>query len=162
LLPGQTLSLDVTYSGAIALTAQRLQSIGAPDSLALHSDWDQISLPFTGLRGFGNVVWYPVVSAPVLLGDGARLFDEIGEHKLRLSGARFRMRLTVEFPHGQAPTVVLVSGHSVPLAVTESGALDQSQEVAGVATASLDSEILGFEAPSLFVAIRSSHPGTNF
>src|SRR5208337_138056 len=42
LLPGQTLSLDVTYSGLIALSAQRLQSIGAPDSLALHSDWDQI------------------------------------------------------------------------------------------------------------------------
>src|ERR1035438_5598956 len=30
--PGQTLSLDVTYSGTIALSAQRLQSIGAPDS----------------------------------------------------------------------------------------------------------------------------------
>ena len=57
LAPGATLQFDVTYSGAIALSAQRLQSIGAPDALAQHSDWDQISLPFTGLRGFGNVVW---------------------------------------------------------------------------------------------------------
>jgi hypothetical protein len=159
--PGQTLSLDVTYSGSITLSAQRLQSIGAPDALALHSDWDQISLPFTGLRGFGNVVWYPVVSAPVMLGDGARLFGEIGSHKLRLSGARFRLRLTVEFPHGQAPTVALVNGHSVPLAITESGSLDQSQEVASVATADSGLTTLGFEAPSLFVAIRAPHTGAN-
>jgi hypothetical protein len=160
--PGQSFQLDVTYSGVIALSAQRLQSIGAPDSLALHSDWDQISLPFTGLRGFGNVVWYPVVSAPVLLGDGARLFDEIGSHKLRLSGARFRLRLTVEFPHGQAPTVALINGHSVPLAITESsGSLDQTQEVASIATADSGLSILGFEAPSLFVATRTPHPGPN-
>jgi hypothetical protein len=162
LAPGATLQFDVTYSGAIALSAQRLQSIGAPDALAQHSDWDQISLPFTGLRGFGNVVWYPVVSVPVMLGDGARLFDEIGSHKLHLSGARFRLRLTVEFPHGQAPTVALINGRSVPLAITESsGSLDQSQEVASVATADSGVSTLGFEAPSLFVAIRASHPGPN-
>ena len=162
LQPGQSLSLDVTYSGPIALSARRLQSIGAPDSLALHSDWDQISLPFTGLRGFGNVLWYPVVSTPVLLGDGARLFDEIGTHKLRLSGARFRLRLTVEFPHGQAPTVVLINGRSLPLAITEpSGSLDQTQEVASIATADSGLAILGFESPSLFVAIRAPNPGPN-
>jgi hypothetical protein len=161
LAPGQSLQLDVTYSGQMAPSAQRLLAIGAPDDVALHSDWDQISVPFTGLRGFGNVVWYPVASMPVILGDGARLFDEMGKHKLRLTGAHFRLRLTVEFPHGQAPTVALINGHSVPLAVTESGALDQSQEVAGVATASLDNATLGFEAPSLFVAIRTPHPGLN-
>ncbi len=162
LLPGQSLQLDVTYSGLIALSAQRLQVIGAPGDVALHSDWDQISVPFTGLRGFGNVVWYPVASVPVMLGDGARLFDEIGEHKLRLSGAHFRLRLTVEFPHGQAPTVALINGQSVPLAVTEpSSSLDQSQEVASVATGDSGSTILGFEAPSLFVAIRTPHPGAN-
>jgi hypothetical protein len=96
-----------------------------------------------------------------MLGDGARLFDEMGEHKLRLTGAHFRLRLTVEFPHGQAPTVALINGQSVPLAVTESGSLDQSQEVASVATADSGSTILGFEAPSLFVAIRTPHPGAN-
>jgi hypothetical protein len=161
LAPGQSLQLDVTYSGQIAASAQRLVAIGAPSGAALHSDWDQISVPFTGLRGFGNVVWYPVSSVPVLLGDGARLFDEIGEHKLRLSGAHFRLRLTVEFPHGQAPTVALINGHSVPLAITESGRLDQSQEVAGVATTDSGATTLGFEAPSLFVAIRTPHPGSN-
>ncbi|MGA3079980.1 MAG: hypothetical protein ABSD44_01210 [Terracidiphilus sp.] len=161
LAPGANLQLDVTYSGQISLSAQRLAAVDAPGDVALHSDWDQISLPFTGLRGFGNVAWYPVSSVPVLLGDGARLFDEMGEHKLRLAGARFRLRLTVEFPHGQAPTVALINGHSVPLTVTESGALDQSQEVASVATADSGVSTLGFEAPSLFVAIRTAHPGPN-
>ena len=162
LAPGAALQLDLTYSGTIPASSQRLLAIGTPQEVALHSDWDQISADFTGLRGFGNVVWYPVSSVPVVLGDGARLFDEIGEHKLHLAGARFRLRLTTEFPHGQAPTVALVNGHSVPLTLTESGAGDLGQEVAGVATASLERATLGFEAPSLFVAIRTAHPGTNF
>ena len=161
LAPGRSLQLDLTYSGSIAASAQRLLAIGTPDDVALHSDWDRISVPFTGLRGFGNVVWYPVSSIPVILGDGARLFDEIGEHKLRMAGAGFRLRLTVEFPHGQAPNVALIYGHPAPLAVTESGSLDQTQEVAGVATASIDGATLGLEAPSLFVAIRTPHPGPN-
>jgi hypothetical protein len=162
LQPGQSLQLDVTYSGLIAASAQRLVAIGAPADAALHSDWDQIGVDFTGLRGFGNVVWYPVCSEPVFLGDGAQLFDEMGRQKLRMAGARFRLRLTDEFPHGQAPTVALINGHSVPLTVTESGAsLDQSQEVASVATASFEGATLGFEAPSLFVAIRTPHPGAN-
>jgi len=97
-----------------------------------------------------------------MLGDGARLFEEMGEHKRRLTGAHFRLRLTVEFPHGQAPTVALINGHSVPLAVTESAStLDQTQEVASVATADSASTILSFEAPSLFVAMRAPHPGPN-
>jgi len=162
LQPGQSLRLDVTYSGSIAASAQRLVAIGAPEGAARHSDWDQVGVDFTGLRGFGNVVWYPVSSAPVLLGDGAQLFDEMGRQKLRMAGARFRLRLTDEFPHGQAPTVALINGHSLPLTITESGAsLDQSQEVASVATASFDTPALGFEAPSLFVAIRTPHPGPN-
>jgi len=159
LAPGAILQLDATYSGSIAASAQRLLAIGAPEDAALASDWDCIGVPFTGLRGFGNVVWYPVSSVPVVLGDGARLFDEIGEHKLRLSGARFRLRLTVEYPHGQAPTIALIDGHPSPLATTD--ASDPAQEVAGVATTDTGVTTLSFEAPSLFVAIRPPHPGPN-
>jgi hypothetical protein len=156
---GATLQLDVTYSGAIAPNAQRLLVIGTPDDVALHSDWDQIGVDFTGLRGFGNVVWYPVSSVPVILGDGARLFDEIGEHKLRMAGAHFRLRLAVEFPHGRAPSVALINGHLAPLAVTESAGPDA--EVLGVATADNAGETLGYEAPSLFVAIRTPKNAAN-
>ena len=159
LAPGASLQLDVTYSGVIAPSAQRLLAIGTPDDVALHSDWDQIGIDFTGLRGFGNVVWYPVSSVPVILGDGARLFDEIGEHKLRLAGSHFRLRLTVEFPPGRAPSVALINGRPAPLAVTNPGNPDQ--EVSGVATADNLGETLGFEAPSLFIAIRTPHAAAN-
>jgi hypothetical protein len=159
LAPGQTMQLDVTYSGAIAQSAQRLLVIGTPQDVALRSDWDGISVPFTGLRGFGNVVWYPVASIPVILGDGARLFDEMGEHKLRMAGAQFRLQLTVEFPHGKAPNVALINGHPAPLTLTTVDSM--GQEVDGIATATLDKSVLGFEAPSLFVAARTPHTAAN-
>lgn len=154
LAPGQTAHLDVTYSGAIPPNSRRLLAIGTPDDMAIHSDWDRIGVDFTGLRGFGNVVWYPVSSVPVILGDGARVFDEIGNHKLRLTGAHFRLRLTVEFPAGQPPTVAILNGRPTQLTVTDAV---PGQEVPGVATADSGPTILGFEAPSLFVAIRASH-----
>ena len=157
--PGATLQLEVTYSGTISASAQRLIAIGTPSDAALHSDWDEISASFTGLRGFGNVVWYPVSSVPVILGDGARLFDEIGNHKLRLAGAQFRLRLTVEFAHGQPPTVALVNGQ--PVVLTAADSATTSPDVSGVATGESAATTLGFEAPSLFVAVRTPHPGAN-
>jgi len=159
LAPGGSVQLDVTYSGTIPVSAQRLIAIGTPEDVARHSDWDQIDTAFTGLRGFGNVVWYPVSAVPVILGDGARLFDEMGEQKLRLAGARFRLHLTVEFPHGEAPTIALINGHAAELHVTDSAG--PGIDIPGVATAQLDEARLGFEAPSLFVAIRKPHSGTN-
>lgn len=159
LAPGAEIMLDVTYSGTIAPTAQRLLAVGTPEDLALRSDWDEISVPFTGLRGFGNVVWYPVSSVPAILGDGAQLFDEIGRQKLSLTGAHFRLRLTVEFPHGEAPTVALINGHPAALTVKDTGGLDPG--VTGTATASLENSVLGFEAPSIFVAARKEHAATN-
>jgi len=158
LAPGASLELDVTYSGSIELDARRLTTIGAPDETAFHSDWDRIGVEFTGLRGFGNVVWYPASSVPVVLGDGARVFDEMGEHKLRMSGAHFRLRLAAEFPHGHAPSVALINGRLAPLAITDTETA--GAEVSGVATASLENSTLGFEAPSIFVAARTQkHAG---
>lgn len=157
LAPGATIHIDATYSGEIVSAAQRLLAIGTPEDLAVHSDWDEISVPFTGLRGFGNVVWYPVSSVPEMLGDGARLFDEIGRQKLQLSGTRFSLHLTVEYPHGQPPTVAVINGHPAALSVRDSGGLDPA--VAGTAIASVEHETLGFEAPSIFVADRKQVGG---
>lgn len=153
LAPGESARLDVAYSGEIQSDAKRLTSIGAPDQEAFHSDWDGIGVDFTGLRGFGNVVWYPVSSVPALLGDGAKLFDEIGRQKLRLSGAEFSLRLTDEFPQGQAPTVAVINGQGEALEVSDAG----GAQLPGVATARLNGSTLGFEAPSLFVAVRNRH-----
>ncbi len=157
--PGATLQLDVTYSGTIAATARRLVSVGTPEDSASHSDWDEISPAFTGLRGFGNVVWYPVISIPVILGDGARLFDEIGRQKLHATGTSFRLRLTVEFPHGQAPTVAAINGQPVPLNAVDSEAANS--DLPGIATADTRPATLTFESPSLFVSTETAHPGTH-
>ncbi len=159
LVPGATVQLDVTYSGTIAATARRLVSVGTPEDSASHSDWDEISPAFTGLRGFGNVVWYPVVSVPVILGDGARLFDEIGRQKLRSSGTEFRLRLTVEFPHGQAPTIAAINGNAVPLKAVDSQT--ENFDLPGIATADTGPATLTFESPSLFVAAEAAHAGTH-
>ena len=157
LAPGASLQLDVTYSGTITQSTKRLLAIGTPDEVAARSDWDRISTDFTGLRGFGNVVWYPVSSVPVILGDGARLFDEIGSHKLRLTGARFRLSLTVEYPAGLAPSVVLINGRPVQLSTSSSN----DTTLPAIATARVDDAVLSFEAPSLFLANRISHAATN-
>jgi hypothetical protein len=157
LAPGASQQLDVTYSGTIVQSSKRLLAIGTPEEIANQSDWDRITPDFTGLRGFGNVVWYPVSSVPVMLGDGARLFDQIGTHKLRLAGGHFRLALTVETPPGAAPNITMVNGHPVPLTVT-TGA---DASVATVSTAKVEDATLGFEAPSLFLASRTSHAATN-
>ncbi len=59
-VPGAILLVDVGYSGAITLNADRLRAIGAPAEAAVHTDWDRITPDFTGLRGAGYVVWYPI------------------------------------------------------------------------------------------------------
>jgi hypothetical protein len=159
LAPGASLQFDLAYSGAVAVSAQRLVAIGTPQEAALHSDWDGVGAEFTGLRGFGNVIWYPVSAPPVILGDGSRLFDEIGEQKRRLAGAHFRLRLTAEFPHGQPPTVALVNGRTAPLAITDR--MMAGEEVAGVATADSGVTTLGFETPSLFLARRKAVEAQN-
>jgi hypothetical protein len=157
LAAGASVQLDVTYSGTIAQSAKRLTTIGTPEDVAGQSDWDRISADFTGLRGFGNVVWYPVSSVPVILGDGARLFDQIGTHKMRLAGARFKMALTVESAPGMAPGVALVNGQPVTLN-TVAGA---DASVASLSMGRVEETTLGFEALSLFVANRASQAATN-
>jgi hypothetical protein len=159
LAPGATLQIDALYSGPIVPSAQRLTILGTPDDVALHSDWDEISPAFTGLRGFGNVVWYPVASIPVILGDGSRLFDEVGRHKLALSQAHFHLRLTVEFPNSEPPTVAIING--VPSALTVSDPAASDPDLSGIATATADFPALGFLAPSLFIAERKAHAGPN-
>lgn len=153
--PGASVALDTFYSGTIEETGQRLMSLGTPDAVAIHNDWDEISPEFTGLRGFGNVVWYPVASVPVMLGDGARVFEEIGRQKLMLSGAHVRVRLTAEFPHDEAPTVAVLCGHQVELKTEDKQGTNP--RFPGVATAELDVPALGFETPSIFLARRKAH-----
>ncbi|HET7348344.1 MAG TPA: hypothetical protein VFJ10_13505, partial [Acidobacteriaceae bacterium] len=155
LVPGGTLTLDVDYGGEVELTAQRLLAIGAPEARAQASDWDRISTDFTGMRGFGNVVWYPVASVPAVLGDGARVFHEIGRQKLLDQNATMALRITDEFLD-QPPNVAILNGDYVPLDHPTSM---PTASFPGVITASLAARRIGFDVPSLFLARRSETSG---
>ncbi len=150
LAPGATIELTALYSGEITQSGQRLERIGAPPSQAFVADWDTISPEITALRGFGNVLWYPTASAPALLGDGAKLFQSIGQTKLNQSPATIRLRLSVEYL-GDPPRTAWFLGQPQPLiAVSEN--IDAPVATApGVATADFPTQPLGFRTPNLFI-----------
>jgi hypothetical protein len=153
--PDSTTVLDVDYGGTVPLTAERLTAIGAPDATAQASDWDRITEDFTGVRGFGNVVWYPVSSVPVSLKNGSELFNEIGRQKQMDEDATVSLRLTDEFV-SPVPNAVVLNGH---LMTGVQPAAMPTASFPGVLTASLPATRLGFETPSFFVARRTAVEG---
>jgi hypothetical protein len=157
LAAGGEQTLTVFYSGSAAPNAKRLESIGTPPDVAIHADWDGIREEFTGLRGFGNVLWYPVCDVPVALGDGDRFFSAIGMTKLRESVASVSITVTEEFTGG-APTVAFLDGVTVPVEVTPA---PEGSDVPGIARAKLKETKLGFATPTLFLARRTLESGNN-
>ncbi len=153
LAPKAESTLEIAYSGEIPPSTKRLDQIGTPVDLAQQSDWDQISVDFTGLRGFGDVVWYPVSSVPQALGDGAKLFNEIGRQKLRQQNAQAAVRVTAEYI-GAAPNAAVIDGHFVPVPVPK---VTPTASFPGVVTFSLPAQRLGFGTLNLFLATRIAH-----
>lgn len=157
-----TLSLDVIYSGTIETSAARLLRLGAPASVAASSEWDRISPAFTALRGYGNVIWFPVSAAPVLLGEGPRMFDSIGQWKLRESNARIKMQVSVEYL-ADKPTVAFLNGYAVSPATSPKNPAPSpvSSDVLHVVSFNLAQTRLGFSPLSLFVtdATKVHSPG---
>ncbi len=153
--PQQTLSVDVTYEGTAALSANRLEQIGTPSDIAEASDWDRVSDEFVGLRGFGNVAWYPVASVPVALGDGAKFFTETAAERQRQSQATVTMRVTEEF-FGDAPNLAVLDGET--FTVTPAS-LPAAAGVPGIVTCTLPLAKLGLASPSLFLLTRTAREG---
>jgi hypothetical protein len=152
--PGASLELSSFYSGEVTPSSERLERIGAPLDQAARSDWDQISPEKTALRGFGNVLWYPTAAAPVFLGDGAKLFQSVGQTKLQQAAATVHLRLTVEYV-GDAPDAAFFCGRREQLkALSENQNLPVA-ESPGVATAEFAERPLGFRTPSLFLTDRA-------
>lgn len=152
--PGASLDLTSFYSGEVTLSAERLERIGAPLDKAAEADWDQISPERTALRGFGNVLWYPTAAAPVFLGDGAKLFQSVGQNKLQQADATVHLRLTVEYV-GDAPDAVFFCGRREQLVKVSENQNLPVAESPGVATAEFSQRRLGFRAPSLFITDRA-------
>jgi hypothetical protein len=156
LAPGAQTELTALYSGTVEPNARRLERIGTPPELAGQSDWDGIREDFTGLRGFGNVLWYPVCQRPVALGDGDRFFAEIGLARQRQSSATISITVTEESA-GPPPTVAFLDGVPVPVEVT---AQAEGGDLPSIATATLPPMQLGFATPSLFLARRTLEAGS--
>jgi hypothetical protein len=165
LAPGESLPIEVVYSGSIAPSAERLQRIGAPDSQAASADWDAIgqgpdpdnpSVTPVALRGFGNVIWYPVSAPIVFLGDGARLFQVAGVTKLRQQSAQVSLRLSVEFV-GDPPDAAFFCGRPQPFKVVHDNPDAPVATGTGVATTTFEAQPLGFRTLTLFV---TGHPAT--
>ncbi len=94
-LPGSTITLDVQYGGTVTPDSTRFTRMGAPAETALRNDWDQISEPFTAIRGLGYVVWYPVSLPAVSMSDGNAVFNAIDAWKFRHQRSEFDARIHV-------------------------------------------------------------------
>ncbi|MBS1800496.1 MAG: hypothetical protein JSS95_11800 [Acidobacteria bacterium] len=160
LAPGETLTLTALYSGDVPSSGQRLVRIGAPPDQAVRADWDRIAPESIALRGFGNVLWYPVCSPPLFLGDGAKLFQAIGRSRLQQAASTLRVRLSIDYA-GEPPADAFLNGQRLPLEriVEEPNAL--VAESHGVATAGFPATPIGFRTPSLFVTWNAAKPTEN-
>jgi hypothetical protein len=144
LAPGASLTLDTFYSGNITQDSTRLERIGAAHDEATKADWDAIGNT-TALRGFGNVLWYPVAAPQVFLGQGAQLFDEVGETKLRESTAKVHLRITADFT-GNPPLAAYFCGRRHAFTAVSTDA-----DAPGLVTADFAAAPLGFRTMSLFL-----------
>ena len=150
LAPGTSTSLDLLYAGTVAQSAGRLLRLGANAAQQQATDWDAISPGWTGLRGFGDVLWYPVASPQLFLADGNTLFAAIGHMRLREENAPVRLRLSVEYA-GDAPAAAYFCGRREPLKAVADDPDAPVAAAAGIARADFPAEPLGFRAPSLFL-----------
>ena len=150
LAPGATRELTAIYSGTVAASAGRLQRSGAPAADAERTDWDRIAENGTFLRGFGEVLWYPVSAPQIFLGDGAHLAEAIGGQRQRQRAATARLRLQVEYT-GKAPATAIFCGRMQALQPLEEDAGADASSPSGIAVGDFAALPLGFASPSLFV-----------
>lgn len=150
LAPKQSVEISAIYSGTVERSAARLERIGVPEADAQAADWDEIAAPGTFLRGFGNVLWYPVAASPVFLGDGAAMLRASGEQRARNAAAHMHMRLVVEYI-GEAPGLAFLCGQMEPLRSVSENQDAPVAEAPGVATAELRLQELGLRLPTVFV-----------
>jgi hypothetical protein len=161
LAPGASLAVSALYAGPIKQSGERLEVFGtAPDRAAL-TDWDAIvptsDSAATSLRGFGNVLWYPVAEPPAVLGDGNKFFDLIGRSRVANQTTSMRLRLTVEYA-GEPPDGAIFDGQLQPLIHTADDDDNTIAESRGVATANWPAANIGFRIPSLFLTAQRSTP----
>jgi len=143
--PGTTIELEIAYEGVVLLDATRLTRIGTPEDAAKSTDWDQIDERFTGVRGIGNVVWYPVAADPANLSEDNSLFEVLGRWKSREAGSKMRLRIGLSRESAEALPELLVNEPSCHVMYEQMG---RAQHV----TADCTYSPLGAVVPAFFVA----------
>lgn len=145
--PGQSVSLDLYYGGRLTASAQRLLAMGAPAGRAALTDWDTVTDTFTGLRGLGSVLWYPVSGQPALLREGDAVTRAVESSRTRDAGSRFHLRLALEYS-GSRPDAAFFCGERQGF----EPAKPEGSGDSGFVTAEWTLDPLGSHTPSLFVA----------
>ncbi len=156
LAPGKTLRLDLYYSGTLAASTQRLTAIGAPAGAAALTDWDTVSDTFTGLRGQGNVLWYPVTGRTAQLRDGDAVTRTVEDSRARNTQASFNLHLTLAYT-GSRPDAAFFTGEQQPLKTLPGSDTASSAAEGGVVTADWTRSALGPHTPSLFITDAAPH-----
>jgi hypothetical protein len=93
-VPKQTITIEIGYEGIIPQDTTRLTRIGVPADVAKHSDWDQISRSFTGVRGIGNVAWYPIATEAASLSENNSVVEAVGRWKQRQAASEMRVKFS--------------------------------------------------------------------
>lgn len=150
LAPQASASLDLFLAGRLAVDGGRLARLGASTNQQNAADWDGISPSWTGLRGFGDVLWYPVASPQFFLSDGNTLFTAVGRKRQHGQDTSVRLRLSVEYT-GEPPVAAYFCGRRAALKAVPDDPSSPIATGSGVATAEFPAEPLGFRVPSLFV-----------
>jgi hypothetical protein len=81
--PKAIIDLDIGYEGVIILDTTRLTRVGAPETTARATDWDQISASFSAVRGVGYVAWYPIAAEAASISEENNLPEVVGRWKSR-------------------------------------------------------------------------------
>lgn len=109
--PKATLEFSIGYEGVLSLDTTRVQRVGMPKDLASHIDWDRIGTDFSGVRGVGHVVWFPVSTDAANFSEGTAFSETVMEWKARQRDSL--MQLQIRVPHGGGvkvePTILVNS-----------------------------------------------------
>ena len=165
LAPGATLVVTAFYSGKIEASAARLNALGVTPEQAATTDWDAIQptsdAGSTALRGFGDVLWYPVAGPVALLGEANKLFAAVAAQRFANQTTRMRLRLTVLYV-GDPPDGVIFDGALAPLARQADDEDELVGEARGIATAEFPEKPVGFRVPNLFLTAQEAQTGSRF
>jgi hypothetical protein len=149
LAPGANLTIDTFYTGTIPPSTGRLDRLGMPESQALSTDWDAITPESTALRGFGNVLWFPIAAPQLFLSDNS-LVPAIAQSRLNQALTTVHLRLSIEY-HSDPPIAAYFCGRRQPLVALHDNPDALVAFGSGIATANFATEPIGVRPLSLFV-----------